>query len=263
MSGFLRISLLMLFTVVSTGLVAHAQDCPETDLTNDCRMDVDDLFAFGLQWLDTPGGSANFDGLGGVDIDDFVRLAADWGVVGIPPVTLVINEFMADNEDFYLDPADDDYEDWIEIYNYGATDIDMAGMHLTDDLLDPGKWTVPSGLGDASIVPAGGYLLIWADNESGQTGLHLHAGFGLRAGGDEDVGLFDSNDTLVDSIADFGPQLKNHSLGRFPNGEVPLQVFGSSLGTAPTPGNARPRRAPSSVSASASTTAAPSPATRR
>ncbi|MCD6393730.1 MAG: lamin tail domain-containing protein, partial [Planctomycetes bacterium] len=211
------------------------QDCPLADLTDDCRVDVDDLFVFGLQWLDIPGGSGNLDGLGGVDIGDFVLLAADWGTEGIPPVTLVINEFMADNKDFYLDPAGED-DDWIEIYNYGDTDIDMAGMYLSDDLLVPDMWMVPYGKGDATIVPAGGYLLIWADNDTGQEG--LHATFGLGRDGNEDVGLFDSNGKLVDSIADFGPQLENHSLGRFPNGQAPLQVFGSSLGTAPTPGKA-------------------------
>ena len=95
-SGLRQISLLVVFALVSTGLVVHA-DCPDADLTDDCRVDFADLFAFGLQWLDIPGGTANFHGVGGVDMDDFVRLAAEWGVVGIPPVTLVINEFMAQN----------------------------------------------------------------------------------------------------------------------------------------------------------------------
>ena len=56
-------------------------------------------------------------------------------------VTLVINEFMADNDTFIQDP-NGDYDDWIEIYNYGDEAINMAGMFLTDNLYIPNKWQI-------------------------------------------------------------------------------------------------------------------------
>ena len=42
---------------------------------------------------------------------------------GIP---LVINEFMASNDSIIQDPQGQ-YEDWVEIYNYGTGAIDLAG----------------------------------------------------------------------------------------------------------------------------------------
>ncbi|MHC4537985.1 MAG: hypothetical protein ACYS6K_28995, partial [Planctomycetota bacterium] len=54
---------------------------------------------------------------------------------GIP---LVINEFLASNNSAAMDPQDQ-YDDWIEIYNFGTDAIDLDGMHLTDNLSVPDK----------------------------------------------------------------------------------------------------------------------------
>jgi len=40
---------------------------------------------------------------------------------------LAINEVMASNDNIIAD-ADGDYEDWIEIYNYGTTPINLDGL---------------------------------------------------------------------------------------------------------------------------------------
>ena len=231
MPGFLRISLLVLFAVVSTGLIVQAQNCPGSDLNDDCVVDISDLAEFWIQWLDSPGGSANLDGQDGVKMGDFGVFAGDW----LAGITLVINEFMADNEDFFRDAAGED-DDWIELYNFGDLDIDIAGMHLTDNLDNPKKWPVPKDTGADTIVPAGGYLLIWADNDAGQEG--LHASFALARGGGEDVGLFDAEGKPIDAIDNFDAQMENHSFGRFPDGGGSWRIFGSSFGTAPTPGKA-------------------------
>ncbi|MBN2180338.1 MAG: hypothetical protein JW715_00380, partial [Sedimentisphaerales bacterium] len=47
--------------------------------------------------------------------------------------TLVINELMASNKSAAQDEQGQ-YDDWIEIYNYGTNAIYMGGMYLTDDL---------------------------------------------------------------------------------------------------------------------------------
>ena len=39
---------------------------------------------------------------------------------------LVINEIMPANVDMFLDPSFN-YGSWIELYNYGDTDIDISG----------------------------------------------------------------------------------------------------------------------------------------
>jgi hypothetical protein len=137
---------------------------------------------------------------------------------GIP---LVINELMASNSTVIADPQGQ-YDDWIEIYNYGPDAIDMAGMYLTDNLSVPTKWRIPAHNTAATTIPAGGYLLVWADNDTTNAG--LHANFKLDADGEE-IGLFDSDGvTLIDSIT-FGKQVTDISYGRYPDANDSQRFF--------------------------------------
>ncbi len=147
-----------------------------------------------------------------------------------PPVPLVINEWMAANTSFGADPADGDFDDWFEIYNPGPVDVDLAGYRLTDDPANPDKFVVPSGI----HVPAGGYLLVWADEETGQTRTNgdLHVNFKLSNSG-EFITLTDPAGRTVDAIS-FGAQTANVTQGRFPDGAAPPFVALS----APTPRSA-------------------------
>ena len=112
-------------------------------------------------------------------------------------VTLVINEFMASNNTSAQDPQGQ-YDDWIEIYNYGANAVNIGGMYLTDNPDSPTKWQVPGNNIAATNIAAGGFLMIWADDDTTDTG--LHANFKLSADG-EQIALFDSDgSTLIDSI---------------------------------------------------------------
>ena len=72
---------------------------------------------------------------------------------------LFLNEFMASNASVYADEAGD-FDDWVELYNSGATDIDLGVVYLTDDLGRPMKWAFPD-----TTIPAGSYMVIWADGE--------------------------------------------------------------------------------------------------
>ena len=137
-------------------------------------------------------------------------------------VSLVINEFMASNTNSVRDPQGE-YEDWIEIHNYSDTAIDVGGMYLTDDLSEPTKWQIPT----PTVITRVGYLLIWADNDTADTG--LHANFKLSAAGEE-IGLFDTDGvTLIDSVT-FGEQSTDISSGRFPDAGDNWHIF-----TEPTP----------------------------
>jgi hypothetical protein len=141
--------------------------------------------------------------------------------------SLRINELMADNDSTMVDPDETGaYEDWIEIYNSGTSTVDIGGMYLTDDLADPTKWQIPQGV----TVPAGGFVVFWADDDEDQ-GL-AHAGFKLSADG-EAVGLYQSDgSTLIDSIT-FGAQNTDVSFGRYPDGGDTWSILGP-----PTPGAA-------------------------
>ncbi len=135
---------------------------------------------------------------------------------------LVINEFLASNSSDIQDPQGQ-YEDWIEIHNYGAEAINVAGLYLTDNLSSPTKWRFPDGEPATTTISAGGYLLIWADNDIADSG--LHANFKLSASGEE-IGLFDRDgSTLIDSVV-FDEQSADISYGRYPDASDNWCVFG-------------------------------------
>jgi len=218
-------------------LPAQTADCPVGDLTGDCVLDVEDLWVFADAWLADSPNAADLNNADGVNMADLGLFAAGW-LADNSPVTLVINEFMADNSDFILDNAGDD-DDWIEIYNYGDNPVDIAGMYLSDDRNEPKKWPVPAYAPQETTIPPGGFLIIWADGETVEG--PLHAGFALSRGGGEDVGLYDADGNPIDVIEGFAPQATNHSLGRFPDNGSQWCVFGESEGTTPTPGESNSR----------------------
>jgi len=226
--GYIRLLLLALVLSVTIVGSVHA-GCPAGDLNGDCRIDFLDVQIFAGQWLEPSGSGAessiaDLDGADGVNMSDLALLVSHWHEVGIP---LVINEFMASNDDTIRDPQGH-YDDWIEIYNSGTGSIDIGGMYLTDKLDEPLMWRIPENNPALTTIHAGGYLLIWADENSTDYG--LHANFKLSAGGEE-IGLFDKDGvTLIDSI-NFPEQSKDISYGRDAEANGQERFFAT-----PTPG---------------------------
>ncbi|MBN2508094.1 MAG: lamin tail domain-containing protein [Verrucomicrobia bacterium] len=134
-----------------------------------------------------------------------------------PPLALFINEWMASNNGSVLDPADQDADDWFEIHNPNDEPVNLAGYRLTDNPADPTQYII----GDGFEIPAGGFQLVWADEETSQTEPpgRLHVNFRLSANG-ESIMLFAADGQLVDAVA-FGTQSANVSEGRFPDGNRP------------------------------------------
>ncbi len=144
-----------------------------------------------------------------------------------PVVNVFINEWMASNSGVVRDPADGDADDWFELHNAGGAPADLSGYTLTDTLTEPAKFTIPQG----TVLPPGGFLLVWADEEPQQTGPgEIHVNFRL-AGAGEALGLFAPNGSRVDTIT-FGVQTENLSQGRFPDGQPEPFLFLD----VPTPG---------------------------
>jgi hypothetical protein len=140
---------------------------------------------------------------------------------------LRLNEWMASN-DSYLDPADNDADDWLEIYNPTGAPVVLTNWRLSDNPALPAKFVIPSGYS----IPAGGRILVWADNEPAQNTVantQLHAGFKLSASGGAIV-LSAPDGTLVDSVS-FGPQTTDLTEGRYPDGTAGTRAL-----TLPTPG---------------------------
>jgi len=126
----------------------------------------------------------------------------------ILPGSLVINEFMPLNYTTAFDESGD-YDDWIELYNNSAFDISTDGLYLSDTDSSLTKWAMPS-----VYIPAGGYLIVWADDETSEGALHTN--FKLSSIG-EQVLLSYNDSTVIDSFS-YPPQNPDVALARFPNG---------------------------------------------
>lgn len=150
-----------------------------------------------------------------------------------PALSVFINEWMSANSATVYDPADGDADDWFELVNLGPVAVDLSGFYLTDNLADPFQWAIPDG----TLIPSGGFLLVWADEEPGQNQpgqSDLHANFKLGRQG-EDIGLFTPSGELVDAVT-FGPQADDQSTGRWPDGSATIIDLNR-----PTPGTANHR----------------------
>ena len=150
--------------------------------------------------------------------------------------TLFINEFMASNSSTIADPHGE-YDDWVELHNAGDEDIRLGTMSLTDDLTVPMKWPFPD-----TVIPAGGYLLVWADGQPTQG--KLHTTFRLNAERGEQLGLYDTDGDaifFIDTLT-FGPQRTDVSFGRLPDGGLRWQFMGHPTPGGPNSAGASPLR---------------------
>lgn len=122
---------------------------------------------------------------------------------------VVINEILPDN-DLGTPDANGQYEDWVELHNNTANPISLKGIYLSDTLPNLGKWNFP----DWATIPANGYLIVWCDEDNGQSGYHSNFKFWNPG---ESVYLYDSIAGMLDSIT-FGYSYADLTFARCPNG---------------------------------------------
>ncbi len=140
---------------------------------------------------------------------------------GFPPITVWINEWMADNTGYLLNPATGKYDDWFELYNPAGSPAELGGFYLTDNLTNVFQFQIPAGYS----IPANGFLLVWADGKPAantNNNPDLHVPFKLDKGG-EAIGLFAPDGSAIDAIL-FGGQTSNISEGRYPDAGA-LKLF--------------------------------------
>jgi hypothetical protein len=156
------------------------------------------------------------------------------------PITIAINEWMADNTHTVTNPAGGKLDDWFELYNYGTNAVDLGGYYLTGTLTNKTKFQIPNN--QHYLVPPHGFLLVWADNASASNSLsrpELHVNFKLSKAG-EAIGMFASDGTTMDALT-FGAQASDVTEGRFPDGA--LAIFSMPVPT-PQTNNLIPNTAP-------------------
>jgi hypothetical protein len=122
---------------------------------------------------------------------------------------VVINEIMPVNTTTIAD-QNGEFDDWIELYNLSSSIIDISGYYLSDNKTKVTKWHFPPG----TSISGNGYLIIWADDDTTQLG--LHSNFKLSSLGEEVV-LAQPDRTIIDEIV-FPGQVLELSYSRLPNG---------------------------------------------
>lgn len=131
---------------------------------------------------------------------------------------VVINEMMARNTETVMD-QDEEYDDWIELYNSTGSDIDLSGYYLSDrPNEEPLMWSFPDG----TIIPANDYLIVWLDEDTLQEG--LHANFKLSASG-ESVSLTGADGFELSRVS-MPEMYSSTTYGRYPNATGPyIRMF--------------------------------------
>ncbi len=130
-----------------------------------------------------------------------------------PETNVVINELLPVNSTTITD-QNGEYDDWIELCNNSALDLDLSGYFLSDSKSNLSKWEIPSG----TVIPANGFLIIWADEDTLQTG--LHANFKLSSGGEKIY--FSNPEILIIDKVEYPAQAAEIAYARNPDWSGPF-----------------------------------------
>ncbi|MFM1943857.1 MAG: hypothetical protein RI897_2839, partial [Verrucomicrobiota bacterium] len=132
---------------------------------------------------------------------------------------VLLSEILTEN--LGTTPHEGSLPDWIELHNPSASPVQLGNWSISDNS-NPRRFVFPAN----TTIPAGGFLVAWADTNLTTSGIHL--GFSLKTSG-ETISLYDSNTNRVDSIT-FGPTVPNLTLGRI-SPTSPWTLCNASPGT--------------------------------
>jgi len=117
--------------------------------------------------------------------------------------TLLIMEYMSNNNFVYPD-EDGDFNDWVEIYNYGNESVDLSDIWLSDRTTSLDKWNFPNG----TILSPGQRTVVQLSGKNNPG----HGSFGLSAR-DDGIIISDRFGRIIDSIGVIRPP-SHVSIGR-------------------------------------------------
>jgi len=84
---------------------------------------------------------------------------------------IVINEFVSKNDKNGILEPNGETGDWIELFNNTSSNINIdQRFYISDDKDFPKKWHFEKEV----VVSANGYLIIWADRDLNQEGIHTN-----------------------------------------------------------------------------------------
>jgi len=143
-----------------------------------------------IGWETYPDSSASMT----VDIKNGNQLKAIFQPVDYNPSDVVINEINYNSHENY------DTGDWIELFNWGKTTINLTNWEVKDDN-DENRFVIPSG----TTIEPNQFIIIANNSEkltnhfSQLSSLYGPMGFGLSGDGDA-VRLYDSRGAIIDSV---------------------------------------------------------------
>lgn len=113
--------------------------------------------------------------------------------LGAVPGNIRITEVMAAAQAVLPDRYGE-FSDWAELYNAGETAVDLAGWCLSDDPLNPGKWSFPS-----LVLEPGQRTVVFCSGRGTAGDGQVHTDFSLSAAG-ESLILSAPYGSIVDSV---------------------------------------------------------------
>ena len=130
---------------------------------------------------------------------------------------VVINEFVAQSDKHGQQEPNGGTPDWIELYNNTDSHISLGQRYyLSDDKDFLKKWHFAAH----TIIPANDYLILWADRDIHQEG--IHANFKLKSSAG-DLFLTYEDLTVLDQVS-YGRQELNLGYARTPNGTGDFRI---------------------------------------
>ncbi len=145
-----------------------------------------------------------------------------WSLVASSQV--VVNEFCVAN---YTDwDQGGDFEDWVELYNSSAANVNLGGFWLSNDITNPQKWAIPTG----TTINAGSYLIVLLSGtgnyDPNQFG-YLNTSFRITQTNGEDLVFSNASGTILETfdMATLGAFQANHSYGRIADGAAAFGIF--------------------------------------
>ena len=141
------------------------------------------------------------------------------------PIGLVINEFVANNEDS-LEDEDLDNPDWIELYNGQDQNQNLSGYYLTNDPSQETLWRLPSVI----MSPFDHFVIFASGKDRSSPDSSLHTNFNLSKEGGYLALIAPDGITVVsefnylEQVQDisYGALGNNRSVGYLENPNKPL-----------------------------------------
>lgn len=124
--------------------------------------------------------------------------------------TVVINELCASSNELSNNPDDyNTFPDWIELYNFGEKEIDLAGLSISNNADRLNLSSIPYGT-DNTIIKPGEHLVFWAKGNALDGARYLN--FKMDIDKPKTIYLSDSKGNII-SKADYMYHATNDSWG--------------------------------------------------